>query len=29
MTDKQPAENGTNNVPVMSFENEISEVRDG
>ena len=29
MNDNYPASDGTNNVPVMSLENEISEVRDG
>ena len=29
MTDIYPAENATNNVNVMSLENEISEIRNG
>ena len=29
MNHKYPASNATNNVPVMSLENEIKEVRDG
>ena len=28
MNHKYPASNATNNVPVMSLENEIKEVRD-